>query len=148
LTSLSSSRLPLFLVTLIILGLASVPVECSVAMGPHSIFIAAEDVAKLQGMASAGSSHEQMHDMGMMPSASHEVGGMAASDSPDMPSTAPTTTGHATPDPAGVAMDAIVAMSIPDTRQDLGVAGTLTAILGDLLLPPGRLLPAPEPPPP
>ena len=147
-TPFSSSRLPLLLVTLIVLGLASVPAECSVAVGPHSIFIAAQDVAALQGAASASSPHEHTHSMGLKPPESHETGGMATGHSPEMPATETRATGHSTPDPAGFAMDAIVSISIPDTRQDLGVTGSLAAILGDLLLPPGRILPAPEPPPP
>jgi hypothetical protein len=145
---LPSSRLPLLLVILIAFGLATVPVECSVAIGPHSIFIAADDVVALQDAAAADGLAAHLHSTGSMPPASHDADGMATGRSDGMPSTATTTNGHSTPAPAGVAMDAIVAMSMPDTRQDLGVTGALTAILGDLLLPPGRLLPAPEPPPP
>lgn len=39
------------LVALVMLGLALVPVECSVAMGPHSVFVDRVRLAELQGAA-------------------------------------------------------------------------------------------------
>jgi hypothetical protein len=117
-------------------------------MGPHSIFIAAEDVAALQGMADAGSPQAPMEAMDMGPPASRDASEMTSGHAHAMALTATSKASHPTPNPAGMAMDAMVAISIPDHRPDLVVTGALAAIWGDLLLPPGRLLPAPEPPPP
>lgn len=61
---------------LIVLGLLNIPVECAVAAGPHSMFLAPDSVAALQSQASnaaaaaaSHTSHDRAHDRVASPGA-------------------------------------------------------------------------------
>jgi hypothetical protein len=159
-------QLPWFpvLVAAVVLGLLSIPVECSVAVGPHSMFADARDVATLQGAVTGGDSHRHGHaalmagavtmsdqvvtdvprSADLMASMTHGV-----RESGHLASTLSATGMRATPpSPAGITSDAIVTIAMPRIEHALLVSGFFLRIGVEKVLPPASLQFGPEPPPP
>lgn len=155
------------LTVLVTFGLVAVPVECSVAAGPHSVFISAQSVAVLQGAPAASvSDRAQMHHAPAAPELSHGAGRAmeqhprdpvpAASSGHDAQSLLLTadastdvgTTGSAPARPAGFSVDAVVTLALPGTTSEPAALSPLVGALTDVQLQPDPLLTGPEPPPP
>lgn len=156
------------LAAIVALGLLLVPVECSVAAGPHSIFLDAQDLAALQ-TANAGSpgrsghhghGHSERDTAGRaMPPLS---GGITGQEHPVQQAPASLGHGHASsgddagtsladtapPSTAGFASDSIVAIVVAGVEHPMTAVGPLSLAVPDLLAPPDHALRAPEPPPP
>lgn len=109
------SSTSILVVCLVVFGLLNIPVECAVAAGPHSMFLAPDTIAGLQrgkslsSTSPAHASHDRAHDDEDSPDAvlnSHAHGGMnkAADPAPGAPASQP---GSAMPTPAGFASDSI-----------------------------------------
>lgn len=138
------SRLAVFLV---LLGIGTVPVECSAVYGPHSIFISAEAVAQVR-------SGEHHHAEGYALSAP----GMTGMSMPDgrmvahEPATSTLTSATPgailrPPAPASTSVDALIAVAVFEATgapgpSDFAVVSRLRPLPAD------HVLPAPEPPPP
>jgi hypothetical protein len=146
----------ILVVCLIVFGLLNIPVECAVAAGPHSMFLAPDTVAGLQQGTSlsrtspAHGSHDRAHDDVDSPDAvqtSHAHGGMtkAADTTPGAPASHP---GPAMPTPAGFASDSIplweIASPVAGPRL-LGPAQHVTTWTAPLM---AHKTDGPEPPPP
>lgn len=160
--------LPIVTSLLVTLGLIAVPVECTVAAGPHSIFLPPEAVAVLQegeapnghahhgrarnefGVASAslaGDPHAGMHHAGS--------GSNPESDREDQPvppkaspNSRPGAMTASPPRPAGFAGDAVVAVSLPAGAEAPLEPGLPAKLPTDVSPPAEHLLPGPETPPP
>lgn len=148
---------------LVVFGLLLIPVECSVALGPHTLFISADAVAALQG---DKASHTTHHASGQeatqstiahqaLPDAPHDSDASMPMASDDhAPGSAPTSgsTGthfSSTPArPAGISADAVVTIALPGDNPPLLAANDDVDALLVVSSPPDRLLIGPEPPPP
>lgn len=119
---------------LVIAGLFVVPVECSLAAGPHSLFIAARDIAALQ----------IVHlDHGVHPEAGHQHhAGSPGQSNPGDPAAA-----GDPPSPAELTIDG-AAIAAPVIDSALIAPPPLPLISRDLSIPPDYLRTGPEPPPP
>jgi len=157
------SRPCALLVAAVLFGLLAVPVECTVAMGPHSMFLDPHGVAALQGAQGIARQSHASH-------AGHEPGGAVASGPMRAQHTAAhqptvvtssgppqsrlaTALGGSTPDaapprPAGFASDAIVRVAIPGAEHAPPLVGSLVRAPNGDLTSPKVLLLGPEPPPP
>jgi hypothetical protein len=148
---------------LIALGLLLTPVECALAAGPHSIFVAAASLANLQSgsgdvrqpHASPQHGHGRHHGRqraghgGRNPHQAAEPPAPAAPSSPDQDDAGARAVERVSPPrTAGFAAEPLgtfVVAEIVRTAVDRGDAAPGFAAALD---PPGRLLPGPEPPPP
>ncbi len=146
------ARVSLILAVFVAIGLVSVPVECTVADGPHSIFADARSVAALQdgsgGRASSAHGHDHHASATGGTDAADRDNGASASGSGIQPDPAAGDADAAPPQPAGFASDAISAASLPFLDDTLAALGPLVRIPTDALVLPGELLRSPEPPPP
>lgn len=133
---------------LILLGLGAVPVECAAVYGPHSIFISAEAVSQVRNHG------DHRHEHGTAPASN----GMSAMANPEDPAaahplssssmgTGNTSATTSLPNPAGAAVDAMIAVAIFETSRSLDAVDHAPAS-SFMPLPAGNLLPPPEPPPP
>ena len=138
------SRLAAFLV---LLGIGTVPVECSAVYGPHSIFISAEAVAQVR---SGEHHHAEGHALSApgMAGMSMPAGQMVAYEpaTSTTPSATPGTISRP-PVPASTSVDALIAVAIFEANGDPGPSDF--AVVSRLRpLPADHILPGPEPPPP
>jgi hypothetical protein len=160
---------------LVVFGLLMIPVECSVAMGPHTLFISADAVAALQdGALPSGSGHgahvapeqapshtaaaattSRAKHQHAAPHASHSGADQAPErDSAAITSDAvcvaggPVQASHAPARPAGISADAVVALDLPGGHPALLGVTNDTHPRFVCAMPPDRLLAGPEPPPP
>lgn len=145
---------PALVVCLVIFGLLNIPVECAVAAGPHSMFLAPEAVADLQENSPPGSAAHTAHDRAYDDSDAPDIGSaMQAHDGmamvTDESPTAPTGQPHpAMPTPAGFASDAIPLHLIGNPEAGprlIGPPPKVTTWAAPLL---ERESAGPEPPPP
>lgn len=163
--------------TLVVLGLLMIPVECSVAMGPHTIFVAADAVAALQVQDDAPQPHAgqgahaapEREKTDSAPSVSTTTShrdhdspqtGQAAASNLDVPSHDPGSSPSSDDSrpsprsmnyparPAGISADAVVALDIPGGQPDLIGPARDGRIRFAFTIPPDRFLSGPEPPPP
>ncbi len=149
------ARVTPILVALVVLGLVSIPVECAVAAGPHSIFADARSVSALQGEAANDGHAAHGHDH--HGSTSSRLAAPDRTEPESDSTTGPTSDGGASvaqqrdpapPSTAGVASDAITGVSLPVLEDAPRTEGTRARVPTDVPWPPGHLLPGPEPPPP
>jgi hypothetical protein len=141
----------------------AVPVECTVAMGPHSMFLDPRGVASLQappGVARHSHSGHADHDQGnavadrtmrAQHSVPHQSTMVTPSGQPPFrvaTSSDDATPGAALPRPAGFAGDAIVSITIPGTEHAPALVGSLVRAPVEERTLPKALLLGPEPPPP
>lgn len=136
-------------VLLVVLGLATVPVECSSVYGPHSIFVSAEEVAQVReaGVEQLHIDHAAHHGMaGMMMLDDHAA---IADTHAGEPTTLAPEAGDTSslPAPASTAFDALIAIALFEPDRAPGPR-SFEAISRVLPLPTGSIVPAPEPPPP
>jgi len=159
---------------LVVFGLLMIPVECSVAMGPHTIFVSADAIAALQDGAHQPHAGHGAHatpegtEPATTPSAtrttSHQGHGPSLTDpaaapqddADHVPSDAPAPD-DATPRPlgmtyparpAGISADAVVVIDIPGGQPDVLGPVHEGRVRFAFTMPPDRLLTGPEPPPP
>lgn len=154
---------------LVVFGLLLIPVECTVAMGPHTLFLSADAVASLQngetrhlaGPHVDGDGHLAPAD-DAVPDASTD--GQPAHQShgqpPDTSAAAPgdATKGNSPPAaqevdagpplPAGVSSDGVIVFLLAWGDAESIAPAALPAALPDMQFPPDRLLSGPETPPP
>jgi hypothetical protein len=132
----------------ILLGLATVPVECASVYGPHSVFVNAESVATLRAAAAvpgeqaAGAHHVHM---GQSPAthAGHQGAVLSSPAAQESEQGAPADL----PETAGATTEALIALALVDTQAGLAADTQLPPLL--LAPQPARdLLSGPEPPPP
>jgi hypothetical protein len=153
-------RFPL-LVTAVLFGLLAVPVECSVAMGPHSVFLDPRGVAALQGSSAGGVRPDPGH-------AGHGHGAAVAARQSSYPHPGADQLGSpepggrpsrratpsdaeavaAPPSPAELALDAIARILIPDTEHAPPALGSPVRAPTEDLAPPKAVRLGPDPPPP
>ena len=144
----------LVLVTLLTVGLLSVPVECTVAAGPHSIFTDAQAVATLQGRAAdADHAHHASSSTPAHPDLRGEQGhDVFSTDQPAQPAHTDESTAAdgstSLPAPAGIALDAVVAISMPGIDPPMITVGSVARALTTMALPFDHPPAAPTPPPP
>jgi len=144
----------LVLVTLLTVGLLSVPVECTVAAGPHSIFTDAQAVATLQGRAAdADHAHHASSSTPAHPDLRGEQGhDVVSTDQPAQPAHTDESTAAdgstSLPAPAGIALDAVVAISMPGIDPPMITVGSVARALTTMALPFDHPPAAPTPPPP
>lgn len=161
------------LAVIVLLGLLLIPVECAVAIGPHSIFVAADAVAGLQAKSSgANSPHGDHHRSGDTTPQSvagtmslgghrHAVPGSSWQETDQDPAErsheqAPPP-GHdsgiprlksAPPRPAGISADAVVTLDLPGGDPVSLLFHSNTGPPTVFTIPWGHPLSGPEPPPP
>lgn len=141
-------------VLLVLIGLCTVPVECSAIYGPHSVFVSAASVAALRDDGSAtheAHAHTMSTASASAPAAPMAMG-HASADTAHSAASAPDASAApgahpSVPTPAGTAMDALVSLVTQETPVGVAASGALplpafTAQWAD------HALPAPEPPPP
>lgn len=139
-------------VLLVLLGLGTVPVECTSVYGPHSIFITAQAVAQVRdggnqhshALHGAMSAHSNMSEM-----ASPNERAAELATQPIDPSTLTSKDGVTTrlPTPAGASIDALIAVALFEPDTELGPSD-VAMILSKVPLPISNPLAAPDPPPP
>jgi hypothetical protein len=160
--------------TLVVFGLLMIPVECSVAMGPHTIFVSADAVAALQDDArqphgghgthavperaepdaAASASSTTSHQAHGAPQtgqaeATQDIADHIPDDAPSPDDAAPRERGMTYPArPAGISADAVVALDIPGGQPDLLGPISDSRVRFAFTMPPDRFLTGPEPPPP
>ena len=159
---------------LVVFGLLMIPVECSVAMGPHTIFVSADAVAALQEgahqshaghgahatseraepipthSASSTTSH-QSHGPSQIEQAdaTRDVADHVPADAPTPDDASPRPLGMTYPArPAGISADAVVVIDIPGGQPDVLGPVHEGRVRFAFTMPPDRLLTGPEPPPP
>lgn len=124
---------------LVALGLLFVPVECSHAAGPHSIFIAADAVASLQEQHAA-------HDVHAHGPAGGAHAGHAALDGDESACLAPEPASP--PETAELVTYGLVAAALLGSDAGQRATTDLLQPLTGCQIPRQHLLPGPEPPPP
>ena len=140
----------------VILGLISVPVECALAAGPHSIFLEADSLATLQKQPDGTGNHvHHQHDMTHPAQETTEAAAMRAvlmdpftPDVPDTPELPAKSARYSLPKTGGFAGDAIVSISMPDDEIGFDQSVSAPDSLAELHIPADRMLRGPEPPPP
>jgi hypothetical protein len=120
---------------LVIVGLFVVPVECSVAAGPHSLFIAAREIAALQVV--------QLDHGGHPGTGHHHHAGSPGQSIPSDPAAA-----GDPPSPAELTAGGAAALVAPAIDSTLIAPPPLPLVSRDLSIPPDSLRAGPEPPPP
>lgn len=120
---------------LVIVGLFVVPAECSVAAGPHSLFISPRDIASLQAgnLAHGGHAGAGHYHHGESPAKN-------VSDDPVTTGDPPTT--------AELMSDGAAALAVPIVDSALIAPPSPPLVSRDLPIPPDHLRAGPEPPPP
>lgn len=173
---LSAIRGTASIATLVVFGLLMIPVECSVAMGPHTIFVSADAVAALQddahesrvGRSMPAAPEHAAADAAATASrtTTHQGLGVSQSDRPapnhhqdiaahppaddPAPDEAPASSrgAHVPARPAGISADAVVALDIPGGHPELLNSAHDVQLGFAFTIPPDRLPTGPEPPPP
>ncbi len=135
--SLTDRRRSLLLTALLLLGMLSLPVECTLVAGPHSMFVDAANLAALQHGMQPGASSS---DAGVQPRHHHadqaETPHQQDEDSPPLPS------------PAELAGNSLTAIDVPSVS--LPVTASSLTVVGDYVVNilVERPAPGPDRPPP